>query len=213
MIRPLGFIFACTLFFLPACADRSGQGNNEMNRESAAKVSLESIVVLQCEHDRVDSGNNSAASHRLDQGCQVLNTLVAEYFALQENVTLLSAGQQEALMGTFIGDLHQRARHIGRGAQGDAVLVTNLNTYQQLEGTKYGADEPASVGFDYSLIHVESGLILCRGSYQETQKTLLSDLFSFGKASRRHFQFVSAETLLQEGVVRKFSDCPHLANP
>jgi hypothetical protein len=213
MIRPLGFIFACTLFFLPACADRSGQGNNEMNRESAAKVSLESIVVLQCEHDRVDSGNNSAASHRLDQVCQVLTTLVAEYFALQENVTLLSAGQQEALMGTFIGDLHQRARHIGRGAQGDAVLVTNLNTYQQLEGTKYGADEPASVGFDYSLIHVESGLILCRGSYQETQKTLLSDLFSFGKASRRHFQFVSAETLLQEGVVRKFSDCPHLANP
>ena len=142
----------------------------------------------------------------------MLSTIIAEYFALKENVNILSTMQQESLTGTFIGNLHKRARYVGMQANGDAVLITRLIEYRKLDGKKYGANEPASVSFDYRLIHLESGKTLCKGSFEETQKTLLSDLLSFGKASKRKFEFVSAEALLREGVESKFGDCRYLVS-
>ncbi len=213
MIRPLGFIFAFTLSFLTACAAQTPEARHDMNKNGEDELTLQSIIVLQSEHDLVDQDNDSAETRALDEGSKVLSTIIAEYFVLKENVTILSTMQQESLTGTFIGNLHKRARYIGMQAQGDAVLISRLIRYRQLEGKKYGANEPASVSFDYSLIHLESGKTLCKGSYEETQKTLFSDLLSFGKASKRKFEFVSAEALLREGVERKFGDCRYLATP
>lgn len=213
MIRPLGFIFAFSFVLMTACAARTPQSGHDMGKNNGDELILNSIVVLQSEHDLVGLDSDSAEARNLAEGSQVLSTIIAEYFALKENVTILSTMQQESLTGTFIDNLHKKARYIGMQAQGDAVLITTLITYGKLDGKKYGANEPASVSFDYSLIHLESGKTLCKGSYEETQKTLLSDLFSFGKASKRNFEFVSAETLLREGVERKFGDCRYLATP
>ncbi len=211
MIRPHGLIFALTIFLLTACAAQSPQSSHEMAKDSFAELTLNSIVVLQSEHDLVDQGSRSAEALNLDEGSKALSSIIAEYFAMKGNVHILSAMQQESLTGTFTGNLRKRARHIGMQAKGDAVLITRLIDYGKLEGRKYGANEPASVSFDYRLIHLQSGRTLCKGSYEETQKTLFSDLFSFGKASQRKFEFVSADTLLREGVERKFGDCRHLA--
>ncbi len=211
MIRPLAFLFAFTLSVLTACAAQTSQSSHDGPEATAEELTLNSIVILQSEHDLVNQGDSSAEARTLAEGSKVLSTIIAEYFAMKENVTILSAMQQESLTGTFIGNLHKRARYVGMQAKGDAVLITRLINYRKLEGKKYGANEPASVSFDYSLIHLESGKTLCKGSYEETQKTLLSDLFSFGKASKRNFEFVSAEALLREGVERKFGDCRYLA--
>ncbi len=213
MMRPLGFIFAFTFFLLTACAAQTSQTNHDLAKDSSDELILKAIIVLQSEHDLIDQGNKNAEARNLDEGSKVLSAIIAEYFAMQENVTMLSAMQQESLTGTFIGNLHKRARYVGMQAKGDAVLITRLIDYDKLEGKKYGANEPASVSFDYRLIHLESGKTLCKGSYEERQKTLFSDLFSFGKASQRNFEFVSAETLLREGVERKFSDCRYLVTP
>ncbi|MBU0680180.1 MAG: hypothetical protein KKD73_02045 [Proteobacteria bacterium] len=210
MMRPLGFLFVFTLSLLTACAAQTSQSAQDMNKSDADELILKSIVVLQSESDPVDQDKRSAEALNLEEGCRVLSSIIAEYFAMKENVNILSPMQQESLTGTFIGNLHKRARYIGMQAQGDAVLITHLIDYRKLEGKKYGANEPASVSFDYSLIHLESGKTLCKGSFEETQKTLLSDLLSFGKASKRNFEFVSAETLLREGVERKFGDCRYL---
>jgi hypothetical protein len=214
MMRPLGFLFVFTLSLLTACAAQTSQSAQDMDNSDADELILRSIVVLQSESDPVDQDKKGAEalnSLNFEEGRRVLSTIIAEYFAMKENVNILSPMQQESLTGTFIGNLHKRARHIGMQAQGDAVLITRLIDYRKLEGKKYGANEPASVSFDYSLIHLESGKTLCKGSFEETQKTLLSDLLSFGKASKRNFEFVSAETLLREGVERKFGDCRYLA--
>lgn len=213
MNRPLGLLFACTFSLLTACAGQTTQANNDTGKDSADELTINSIVVLQSEHDLADQGDRSAEARTLDEGSKMLSAIISEYFASKENVNILSAMQQESLTGTFIGNLHKRARYVGMQAKGDAVLITRLITYRKLEGKKYGANEPASVSFDYSLIHLESGKTLCKGSYEETQKTLFSDLFSFGKASKRKFEFVSAQALLREGVERKFGDCRYLATP
>lgn len=213
MTRPLGLLFAFTFSLLTACATQPSQSGNDMSKDISDELTLNSIVVLQSEHDLVDQGNRSAEARKLDEGSKMLSSIITEYFATKENVNILSAMQQESLTGTFIGNLHKRARYVGMQAKGDAVLITHLIDYRILEGKKYGANEPASVSFDYSLVHLESGKTLCKGSYEETQKTLFSDLLSFGKASKRKFEFVSAETLLREGVELKFGDCRYLTTP
>lgn len=213
MTRPFAFfITLAALLFVSACASHTTQSDADKNN---IDLTLGSIVVLQCEHDPLDrnQAGRMAESHDLDEGCRALDSIIAEFFAMKENVNILSAIQQESLTGTFIGPPAMKARHIGMQAQADAVLTTRLLRYNKLIGKKYGADEPASVSFEYSLVHLASGKTLCRGSYEETQETLFSDLFSFGKASKRKFEFVSADTLLREGVEHKFSTCRHLTTP
>lgn len=211
MIRPLGIFLALAL--LTGCTGPSSHPGNAQNKDNTNELVIKSIVVLQSEHDLVDQGSRSAEARNLDEGTKVLSATIAEHFAMRDNVTPLSATKQESLTGTFIGNHYRRALHIGTQAKADAVLTTRLIEYRKLTGKEYGADEPASVSFDYSLIHVASGNTLCRGSYEETQKTLFSDILSFGKASKRKFKFVSAATLLREGVERKFEDCRYLATP
>ncbi len=213
MTRPFPFFIAlAALLCVSACASHTSQPGAD---NSSDDLTLGSIVVLQCEHDLLDrnQAGQMAEVRDLDEGCRALDTVIAEFFAMKENVNILSAIQQESLTGTFIGTPSMRARHIGAQARGDAVLTTRLIRYNKLIGKKYGADEPASVSFEYSLIHLASGKTLCRGSYEETQETLFSDLFSFGKASKRKFEFVSADTLLREGVEKKFSTCRYLTTP
>lgn len=212
MIRPLGLLFAFSLSLLTACAAQTSSSGQGMSQGSVDKLPLKSIIVLQSEHDLVNKKNDSDEARNLEDGSRLFSTIISEYFALKENVNILSPIQQESLTGTFIGNLHKRARYVGMQANGDAVLITRLIRYRKLDGTKYGANEPASVSFDYSLIHLESGKTLCKGSYEETQRTLFSDLFSFGKASQRNFEFVSAEALLREGIEKKFGDCRHLVS-
>lgn len=211
-MQPAALLLAFSLCLLTACAGQNS-APHDMNAGGPDDLSLASIVVLPCYHDAGDQGVENAAALQLAKGCQALDALIAEYFAMKENVNILSAMQQESLSDTFISNQDKRALHVGRQAHGDAVLITRLIAYRQLEGKKYGADEPASVSFDYRLLHLESGKALCLGSFEETQKTLFSDLFSFGKASKRKFEFVPAETLLREGVEGKFPTCRHLATP
>ncbi|MEN8256661.1 MAG: hypothetical protein ABFS09_02245 [Thermodesulfobacteriota bacterium] len=211
MIRPRGFLLAFTLSLLTACAAQTSQPSPEMGKSDPDDLTLNSIVILQSEFDSTEHESGSTEAHNLTEGSRQLSTIIAEYFAMKENVNILSVMQQESLTGTFIGNLRKRARYIGMQAKGDAVLITQLIRYRKLDGKKYGANEPASVSFDYSLIHLKSGKTLCKGTYEETQKTLFSDLLSFGKASKRKFEFVSADALLREGVESKFGACVYLA--
>ena len=79
------------------------------------------------------------------------------------------------------------------------------------DGGDYSVNQPASVSFKYQLIHVPTGTTLCLGVFDETQQTLLSNLFSFSKASSRGFKWVKAEQLAREGLHEKLNDCRYLA--
>ena len=210
MIRSFGILVTLAAL-LTGCTGHTPHPGDAIDTNNKEELVLKSIVVLQSGHDLAEQGNKGATTRSLDEGTKALNTIIAEHFATRDNVTVLSAMKQESLTGTFIGTPSTRARPIGTQAKANAVLITRLIAYRELTGKKYGADEPASVSFDYSLIHVASGNILCKGSYEETQKTLFSDILSFGKASKRKFKFVSAATLLREGVELKFDACRYLA--
>jgi len=111
---------------------------------------------------------------------------------------------------TFTGNPLATARYIGQQMGVDAVMLTLVSRYTERDGGDYSVNQPASVSFKYQLIHVPTGKELCMGVFDETQQTLLSNLFSFSKASSRGFKWVKAEQLTREGLNEKLNDCQYL---
>lgn len=167
---------------------------------------LQRIIVIPTRYD-----TNSSKAVALADGSTVLTRIMSEYLSCRDNVDVLSELQEKSYAGSFLGNDLERAKHIGIQAKGDAVLISVLQRYNKLQGSEYGAQEPASVAFCYQLIHLESGAVLCKGSFSDVQKPLLADIFSLGKAKKRNFKFVTAATLLKEGIEKKFATCSHLA--
>lgn len=201
-------------FLLSSCSPKTVEVTQSSpglgNHFDAATLQLDSIIVLPAAHELIPTPLNSAEVAALDNGTQTMSTLLREYFRGDQRVTVLNTTQTENYRGAYINTPLEEARYIGRKANADAVLMTTVYRFQELDGKEFGADEPASVSFDFQLIHLKSGVILCKGSFEETQQTLLSNILKFGKAYKRNFKFVKGAVLLKEGIDEKFPQCRHL---
>lgn len=101
-------------------------------------------------------------------------------------------------------------KEIGRQLQCEAALVSTLNRFKKRQGTKYSVDEPASVAFELRLVDTRTGQSLWGSNFNETQESLLSNMFSFGKAKSRGFTWITAEELMAGGVHDKLLKCPYI---
>ena len=59
-------------------------------------------------------------------------------------------------------------------------------------------------------VYPVSGQVLCRGRFDETQESVMENLFNFSSARKRGFTWVTAEEMLREGLQNKLSECPYL---
>lgn len=158
------------------------------------------------------NGSGQPALHngnRLKEGAVVFNQLLANFFKGTTSVIMINESQQEALAADLTGDRTLLARSIARQRGADAVLICTLYRFVEREGGSYAIDQPASVSFEFRLVATDSGLTLCSGSFDETQKPLSDDLFNFKDAAHRGFKWITAQDLLQEGIQEKFKnwDC------
>lgn len=97
---------------------------------------------------------------------------------------------------------------LGRTFGIDAILYGHILRYSQRRGGERGSARPASVWFDLEL-RTPEGLVLWKGTYNETQQGLTDDLLSFRRAMQRRFRFVSADALAAYGaqkLVRELSE-------
>ena len=214
--RNLYILLICAVFLFSSCStskNKIEQPSPELtgtDHSETQPLILTSIIILPTEHVLVQNEFNTAEIKVLNHGAQILTNLMKAYFIDDPAVILLSSTQANALLGYYIGNQLKEAQYIGKQANADAVLISQIYRFRELDGKEYGADEPASVSFDYQLLHIKSGHVLCRGTYDETQQTLFANLFNFGKASKRKFKFVKGADLLKEGIEEKFSQCSHL---
>ncbi len=88
-----------------------------------------------------------------------------------------------------------------------AILQGTVNRFNQREGGPRGASRPAAVSFSLELRGAD-GLVIWRGSYDETQKSISDDPGSFGRARRRSFRWVTAESLAQYGARELIDELP-----
>ena len=136
-----------------------------------------------------------------------MDSLLAEYADGLNNVTIISESELEGMLGDFSGSLLSQARKVGALVGSDAVLISTIHRFVARDASE---SRPASVAFEYQLVAVKSGLILCSGVFDETQQPLLYNIFSLRRAISRKFKWVSAEELMREGVVDKLDNCPSL---
>lgn len=203
---PLAVLSAAIVFLLLSCSAKE-----QIATEEPPPATIESLAVLPVEIEKSEYGYDTATLRQLETGAATLNTMLREMLANGKGLQFLTENRRESMLADFHGNPQSTARYLGQQLGVDAVLVTLLSRYSERDGGEYSVNEPASVSFKTQLIHVATGTTLCLGVFDETQQALLSNLFSFGKASKRGFKWITVEQLSREGLREKLNDCRYTA--
>ena len=162
--------------------------------------------------DNFDQIVSAAEKKQLQNGVQVLNELLKQQFISRPDVRMVSDGQISGMDTDLPAQPLARARVIADRLSCNTVLETTLRRYKDRVGGKFFADDPASVAFDFRLIAIPEGTVLCSGTFDEVQQSVMENLFNFKNATERGFTWVTAEQLMREGLRARFSECPYLAD-
>ena len=104
------------------------------------------------------------------------------------------------------GSLLERALALGREVGADGVIFGRVFRYQKRVGTAFGATQPASVWFELGLVAVSSGDVVWRGSFNQTQEPLTSNLLKWWMFWRAGPRWITTSELTGLGVDRLFGD-------
>jgi len=157
-----------------------------------------------------EESDSASGGAQLEAGALTLETLLTDRFKNRTEARLVSRDQVESVATAATGSRLMVAREIGAKLQVDGVLLSTIHRFRLRNGDEYSADQPASVAFELQLLEVDSGRVLCNLVFDETQKPLLENIFSFSRAAGRGFRWVTAEELVAEGLNKKLDSCPYL---
>lgn len=201
-------VICCAVVLLCSCAAQ--QEMSEKNTDKAVRK-ISRFVVLPTEIPvDADRKFSSSEAGNLRKGALYIDSVLADELKTVQGAQILNAVQMDGFSTKVTGNRLDMIRDIGQKLHCEAVLMTVLNRYHQREGGDYAADNPASASFLLQLVRVEDGQVIWQGNFDETQETLLSNLFSFGKARDRGFKWVSVEELVRQGVHERLASCPYI---
>lgn len=91
-----------------------------------------------------------------------------------------------------------RVAHERFGA--DAVVIGTLSRWHERGGRAAGTTEPASVGFEATLVRAPGGEKLWTGVFDETQRALTENVFNIGRYPGGGTRWLSAEEMTRWGA-------------
>ncbi len=190
----------------------SCSGKRAHNLAGEQKVNTLSCLVILPTRTNVATSQDIkyGDAEMLEGGAALIDSVIADVISKSKASRVISANQIDALSTEIAGGKLGMLRSLGRQTNCNTVLVTTLLRFQQRQGTEYAVDRPAAASFEMRIVDVSSGSILWSATFSETQQSLLSNLFSFGKAQSRGFKWITAEQLVRKGVQERLSKCPYL---
>jgi len=198
-------ILCVCVFFLSAC---SGSEDNQ-SRELAPLPEVTCLAVLPVMVPVAESSRLTADRKKvLLAGASYLNSVMATEFGDGTEYKLLTENQLDAILGDPWGGREHQVKIIGDATRCGAVLETSLTRYRDRVGTPMSAETPASAAFSMELMDATSGVVLWTSSFDETQKALFEDIFSFDKAQKRGFKWLSVEELSGDGLKNRLKEIP-----
>ncbi len=204
-------IITCCLFLLVSCSSKKAENDlATFSTPSIEKMEVHTILVFPVESSKTEDLDYTK-TRQIEAGLDILTSVLEDELSENKEVTFISNNQIESLLGDISGNKTAQAQHVANQLGGDAVLLATLNRFVERDGRSRSVNEPASVSFDFRLIHTETGKTLCLGVFDETQQTLFSNIFTFSKAKKRGFKWISAEELTREGVNEKLEECSYLS--
>lgn len=97
---------------------------------------------------------------------------------------------------------------LGKAAGADAVLAGHVYRFIERKGADYAVESPASVLFDLDLIRIADGHTIWSAHVDETQKSLMENLFSFKTFMEHKGKWVPAVELSRHGIEKAIKSLP-----
>ncbi len=212
MKRPLSIIkvgiFCGVLLFLTSCIGKKTYDSKVVNQE-VEKLSC--LVVMPTRNPIATTKNMKYVdAETLEKGADFLDSLIADELNVSEVSRIIGPSHIETLVAEVAGGNLGMMRAVGKKVNCGTVLYVTVQRFKQRLGGEYAVDSPASAAFEMRLIDIDSGTALWTGTFNETQESLLNNLFSFDKAQSRGFKWITVEELVQQGVHERLAECPYL---
>lgn len=112
---------------------------------------------------------------------------------------------EEGLLFPEVGVVAKTGRHLGA----DAVIVGNIYRFRERVGSDFGAKRPASVAFTLAMIRVDDKSVVWTGVFDETQQSLMENLFNIGTFFKRRGKWLTAGELAVFGLRDMLKELPN----
>ncbi len=198
----------CLFFFsLNGC---SSPDSSESAKELESLPELSCVAVLPTAVP-VSSSDTLTMTQKMDlkEGAAYLDSILTEELGSRTQFEILTENQLDAILGDPWGGRLQQVRTIGKATRCEAVLVTSLSKYRQRVGSTMSIETSAAAAFSMELISVEDGVVFWTTSFDETQKALFEDIFSYNKAEKRGFKWLTVEELSRDGMTSRLNEFPY----
>jgi len=136
-----------------------------------------------------DDGLSAARKESLTNGAIFFDSVLLDDLDDRPEFKVLTENQLDAILSDPWGGSVQQVGDIGRATGCGAVLKTGA--------------------FSMNLVGVERGIVLWSSSFDESQKALFDDIFSFDKAKKRGFKWLSVQELSRDGLKRRLEQLPY----
>jgi hypothetical protein len=222
MISPKSPVFRClpaavrTYFYsgllvLALTAGCSSKGTSDKAEQPDFTVSC--IAVLPAvSKPELDSELLSAIEKKeLEDGIYFFNKSLKQYFISRKDVRLFSDGQLADTEKDADAPPLERARELAERLSCNAVLETTIRRYKERVGGRMTAKEPASVAFDYRLLAMPDGTVLCRDTFDAEQQSIMENLLGFRDGTGGSMSWLTAEEFLVQGLQNRLKKCSYLA--
>ncbi len=209
-VKLLAITCVTTMFIISGCAKKPEQ--KPVPRDPGLAVSCIGVMPVQPAVD-VTSAMSFAQAKQLKEGATIMDSLLKKEFAGRREFRFVSPAQVYGLDVDGTGSELGRLQKVAEQMSCNAMLEINISRFLDRIGGEYTAKDPASVAFQYRLYEVGEGKILCQGSFDEVQQSLMENLYNWKNAKNRGFTWITSEQLLQEGIQEKFSQCGYLLEP
>jgi hypothetical protein len=145
----------------------------------------------------------------LEDGLYFFNNFLKKHFLSRHDVRLFSDGQLEDAEDSTAPTL-ERAKKFASKLSCNAVLETTLHHYKERVGGNMTAKNPASVAFEYRLLAMPDGKVLCLDSFDAEQQSLMGNLLSFREGTGGSLTWLTAKEFMTKGLRNRLEKCSYL---
>ena len=198
--------FALVLLFLPGCSGKKKVAVQEEKKESLACIA---VIPTETPID-LNVHISYQQAQPLEKGAAHVDTILMETLGGTGQFRFATQKQMDAAMDGKKGVRLDQLKSVANTLSCNGVLTTSVNRYRQRVGSALSVDSAASATIQMKLISVVDGQVLWEDVFNETQQPLLSNLFSFNKASQRGLKWITVEELASDGVKEMLARCPYI---
>lgn len=198
----------CLLVFCLSSCSTMNSGGKEI-QAPVQPLSCIAVIPAVTSVDKDDTISYEEA-RLLEKGAAHATSYMADQLSGNPKVRLINSAQMSHAVKEVSGGISGTIAALGEKMNCEGVLITTIRRYVQRDGTELAVDAPASADFKMVLRHAPTGTMLWSADFQETQESLLSNIFSYNKMQKRGFHWITAEELLEQGLKERLDECPYL---